>query len=133
MQLTAMGTYSDAGVRDITTQVTWNSVTTAVASISSGGLVTGSNLGSSLMSATLAGKSGSTTVTVTAAVLQSIAVTPANPSVATGLTKQLTATGTYSDSSTLDLTTQVTWTSGTQANATVNSSGLVTGSPPGLP
>jgi hypothetical protein len=64
---------------------------------------------------------------VTAAVLQSIAVTPANPSVETGLTKQLTATGTYSDSSTQNITAQVTWTSGTLATATVNSSGLVTG------
>jgi uncharacterized protein YjdB len=127
LQLTATGTYSDATVRDITSQVTWASVDSTVAPISSGGLATGSNLGSSLMSASLAGKTGSTTVTVTAAVLQSIAVTPANPTVATGLTKQLIATGTYSDSSTQVITTQVIWTSGTQANATVNSGGLVSG------
>lgn len=126
-QLTATGTYSDATVRDITSQVAWSSVDSTVASISSSGLVTGLTLGSSLMSATLAGLTGSTTVTVTAAVLQSIAVTPASPSVETGLTKQLIATGTYSDSSTQDITTQATWTSATLANATVNSSGLVTG------
>lgn len=127
LQLTATGTYSDASMRNITTQVTWASVDSAVAPISGGGLVTGLTLGSSLMSATLAGLTGSTTVTVTAAVLQSIAVTPASPSVETGLTKQLIATGTYSDSSTQDITTQATWTSATLANATVSSSGLVTG------
>jgi hypothetical protein len=38
-------------------------------------------------------------LTVTAATLQSIAVTPASPSIAKGLTQQFTATGTYSDSS----------------------------------
>jgi hypothetical protein len=36
-------------------------------------------------------------LTVTLATLQSIAVTPANPSIAKGLTKQFTATGTYSE------------------------------------
>ena len=48
-------------------------------------------------------------LTVTAATLQSIAVTPANPSIAKGPTQQFTATGTYSDSSTQNLTSQVTW------------------------
>ncbi len=58
--------------------------------------------------------------------LQSIAVTPANPSVASGLTEQLTATGTYSDGTTANLTSSVTWASATGGVATVNSSGLAT-------
>ena len=44
--------------------------------------------------------SPSDTLTVTAAALTSIAVAPANPSVAKGLTDQFTATGTYTDGST---------------------------------
>ena len=44
-------------------------------------------------------------------VLTSIAVTPVTPSVALGLTQQFTATGTYSDNSTADLTNEVTWVS----------------------
>lgn len=127
LQLTAMGTYSNGAVRDITAQVTWASADSGVAPISSSGLVTASTPGSSLMSATLAGVTGSTTVMVTPAVLQSIAVTPASPSVETGLTRQLTATGTYSDGSTLDMTSGVAWTSGTPTNATVDGSGLVRG------
>ena len=60
------------------------------------------------------------TVTVqSAGTLQSIAVTPANPSVADGLTEQFTATGTFSDGSTQDLTTQVTWASATTSVATI--------------
>src|SRR6185369_10064344 len=65
-------------------------------------------------------------LTVTAATLQSIAVTPANPSLAKGLTQQFTATGTFSDNSTEDLTAQVTWASATPATATIDSSGLAT-------
>jgi hypothetical protein len=58
--------------------------------------------------------------------LQSIAVTPASPSVTAGSTQQFTATGTYTDGSTQNLTTQVTWSSSSPAVASVNASGLAT-------
>jgi hypothetical protein len=59
--------------------------------------------------------------------LTSIAVTPANPSIPAGNTQQFTATGTYSDSSTQNITSQVTWTSSSAAVATINSAGLASG------
>ena len=59
-------------------------------------------------------------VTVTAAALTSIAVTPASPSVAKGLTEQFTATGTYTDGTTANLTSQVTWASATASVATIS-------------
>lgn len=61
------------------------------------------------------------------ATLVSIAVAPGTPTISVAKTLQLTATGTYSDNSTQDLTTQVTWTSSDTAKATVNTAGLVTG------
>ncbi len=63
--------------------------------------------------------------------LQSIAVTPANPTILAGGTQQFTATGTYSDGSTQNLTTQATWTSSNTAVATVNAAGLATGASAG--
>ena len=59
--------------------------------------------------------------------LQSIAVTPANPIIAKGLTQQFTATGTFSDNTTQNLTSQVTWASATPAVATITAAGLATG------
>ena len=56
--------------------------------------------------------------------LTDIAVTPANPAIANGTNQQFTATGTYSDASTADLTGSVTWASGSPAVATINSTGL---------
>ena len=56
--------------------------------------------------------------------LTSIAVTPASPSVAKGLTQQFTATGTYTDGSTANLTASVTWASATPSVATISSTGL---------
>ena len=61
------------------------------------------------------------------AVLSSIAVTPANFSLSMGTTQQFTATGTYADSSTKDLTSSVTWTSSDSAIADVDAAGLATG------
>lgn len=127
LQMAATGTFSDASVRDISAQVNWTSADPVVAPISGSGLVTALDLGSSLITASLAGHVGTSTVTVTPAVLQFITVTPADPRVETSLTRQLTATGTYSDASTLNVSAQATWTSGTTTTATVNGSGLVTG------
>ncbi|MCX6224948.1 MAG: DUF3443 family protein [Bacteroidia bacterium] len=61
------------------------------------------------------GGSGTSTVT-----LSSIAVTPASTSIAPGTTEQFTATGTYSDHSTKDITTSVTWNSDNTAVATIS-------------
>ena len=66
-------------------------------------------------------------LTNTAPALQSIAVTPASPSVAKGTMQQFTATGTYSDSTTQNLTSQVTWNSSATAVATITAGGLATG------
>jgi hypothetical protein len=136
-QFAATGTYSDGSVVDITALVNWTSGNTGVATLNpngfaNSGLATGVSAGTSLITAALAGETGSTTLTVTAATLSSIEVTPTNPSVAEGLTRQFTATGTYSDSSTADITALVIWSSDDLAVATMNpngfaNSGLATG------
>ncbi|HTT17813.1 MAG TPA: N,N-dimethylformamidase beta subunit family domain-containing protein [Candidatus Sulfotelmatobacter sp.] len=61
------------------------------------------------------------------AILQSIAITPANPTIQVNGTQSFTATGTYSDSSTQNITTQVTWSSSNTAVATINTSGVASG------
>lgn len=47
--------------------------------------------------------------------LNAITVTPASVSVAVGANQAFTATGTYSDGSTANITSSVTWASGTPA------------------
>ena len=65
------------------------------------------------------------------AALTSITVTPANPTILSGATQQFTATGTYSDGSTQNITGPVTWASSNTAVATVTSAGLATAVNPG--
>ena len=133
-QFTATGLYTDNSTQDLTTQVTWASSDGAVATVSnapgSNGLATTAGLGSTTVSASSGGVTGETTLTVTDATLVSIEVSPAAPSIANGLTQEFTATGLYTDNSTQDLTTQVTWASSDGAVATVSnavgSNGLAT-------
>jgi len=56
-----------------------------------------------------------------------IAITPSSVTVGLGGSTQLSATGTYSDGSTQDITAQVTWTSAAPSIATASSTGAVTG------
>jgi hypothetical protein len=143
-QFVATGTYTDATTQDITTTVTWGSDTPATATISnaggSKGLATTVATGTSEISATLGLVSGSTTLTVTPVELVSINVTPAASTVdhTSSTTQQMTAAGTYTDGSVVDLTTVVTWSSsdtntvdisnagGTEGLATYQANGTVT-------
>ena len=63
--------------------------------------------------------------------LWSIAMTPATPTISTGTTQLFTATGTYSNGFTQNLTNQVAWTSSSTSVATINSTGLATAVNPG--
>src|SRR5512137_816465 len=112
-QFTATGIFSDDSAQDLTSQVTWSSSAGSVATVSnaagSRGLATSFEMGSTTISATLDSVTGSTDLTVTSAALVSIQVTPVNPVIAKGTTRQFVAMGIYSDHSTQDLTKQVTW------------------------
>jgi len=66
------------------------------------------------------------TFTAAAATLKSIAVTPANPTEPINSSVQFTATGTFSDNSTKDITSTVTWASSNMEAATISTTGLVT-------
>ena len=129
-QFTATGSYSDGSTQNLTSQVTWTSSDSSVATIISGGLASGVSAGTTTITAAMPGVSGFTTLAVQAPqapTLNSITVTPANPTIIAGATQQFTATGTYSNGSTQNITSQATWTSSSTAVATINASGLATG------
>lgn len=123
-QYTATGTYSNGTTQNITNSVTWTSNNTGTATISTTGLAKGAAAGSATITATSGSVMGSTGLTVTATTLKSIAVTPANASIAAGSTEQYTVTGTYSNGTTQNITSSVTWTSSNTSAATISGSGL---------
>jgi len=151
-QFVATGTYSDASQQDLTEEVAWSSSNANVATITSavvgreavanvettGGLATANNAGETTITAAFPGKpiQGSTKLTVVDATLVSIAVTPAQGSVAKGRTLQFTATGTFDNGKTSDLTNGVTWTTSGDGHASISnaqgSKGLAKGETVGL-
>jgi hypothetical protein len=94
--------------------------------VSTGALTTLGTYSAQLMCSAAAGNSitSFTQATVKVIALASINVTPPAPQVAAGGTTQLTATGTYTDGSTKDLTSTATWASSAPSVAMV-SAGLV--------
>jgi hypothetical protein len=133
VQFTALGNYSDGSSVNITTAVNWSSSGAGVTISNAGGsegLAQTPAVGMVTITASLTGVMGTTTLDVSAAVLQSITVTPANGNLGIAATQQYTATGNYSDGP-QTLTTQVTWASSNAGVATISnaggSKGLATG------
>jgi trimeric autotransporter adhesin len=110
-QLDAVATFTDGSQKSMTDSATWSIVPTGIATVSTTGLVTGDELGSATITASMASIRGSDLLTVSPAILVSIAVAPANSSIMLGTTEQFTATGTFSDGSIQDLTNSAAWSS----------------------
>jgi uncharacterized protein YjdB len=133
--LKATGTYSDGSTQDLTSSAQWSSSNLSVAVISASGVATGVAAGTATIAAQSGGLSGSAGLTVSSpgggggagANLNTITIAPANPSIPVNTVQQLTATGSYSDGSSADLTSLVTWSSSSIGVATVGATGAVTG------
>ena len=121
--LKVIGTYSDGTSADITSQITW-SANNSFVSVNNSGLMTALDIGSSIVTATIGGQTAQITIPVTAATLVSIDISSVSD-IAKGATRQLVATGTYTDSTTKDISSEVTWSTSDTAKATVTSTGLV--------
>ena len=119
-QFKATGIFTDNSKQDLTAYVTWSSSNNTVATIGTNGVATGVGAGTSTVTAAFGGKSASTTLTVTAATLTAIEVSPLNPSIALGNSQQFTAIGRFTDNTTQNLTTAVTWSSSAAGVATIS-------------
>jgi hypothetical protein len=126
-QFTATGTYTDGSQQDVTTSVQWNSSAATVVVLSNTvgtvGLATSSGTGAATITATLGTVTATTLLTVGAPAVVSIAVNPASATIALGTGQQYQAIATYTDGSTQDLTTSVSWSSSVSGVATVSSTG----------
>jgi hypothetical protein len=120
----AVGIYEDLSTQVLTNLVTWQTSNGAIAAVSNAagtrGRVTPIAAGQASISATLDGVTGSSAVTITAATLQTITVTPATATVAIGDTVDLVAKGDFGGGLILDITTYVTWLSDTPAAINVS-------------
>ncbi len=121
-----IGTFSDGVTTvDLTKSAQWGTSNYKDAVINRSGTATGRAAGS----VTISGSYGSlaaatTTLTVSNATIQSIAITPASPTVILGAPQQFAAIGTFTDGSTQNITTISEWSSSAPGVAVVNQSGM---------
>src|SRR5262249_31152845 len=124
-QFTATGTLADGSTQDLSGAVTWSSTNPSVANIDSSGMATGLAEGTTTIQARSGSVIGSTELTIRSLIgLTSIVIAPANPpSLPIDETQQFTATGMYSDGSTVDLTRSATWSSSDATVASIDAFG----------
>ena len=123
-QLNAIATFSDGTQQNITNSATWSSASSSIATVSATGVVTAQAVGSATITVASASVSGSDTLTVSPAILVSIAVAPANSSIVLGATEQFTSTGTFSDGSTQGLTNSTAWSSANSSLVSISPAGV---------
>lgn len=132
----ARATYADGSQADVTEQALWSSDDVNIAPVSNvagaRGQVRGLGGGSTVIHAALGSILAQADVTVQAATLMSLDVSPAMVSVEAGRTTNLRAVAWFSDNTTRDVTQQATWTSLTPMVATVTNSGSTRGLVRGL-
>lgn len=125
-QFTATGSYNDGSQRDLTTTATWTSSNPAVATVSNAGIAVTATPGQTSITATVGSIFNSALLTVNPAALASISVTPTVVWVGVGSNRQYTATGTFTDGSTKNVTNSVVWSTSKPALATIDGYGLGT-------
>lgn len=126
-QVNAQGVFSDGRIVIITNDVVWSSSNSAV-SINQQGLATGVSVGNSNISASANSlTSAPLVITVSNPTLQSITITTNNLSLAQGNTTQFSATGSYGDGSSKNITNSVVWSS-SESSVSISATGLATAS-----
>ncbi len=130
-QLTATATYSDGTSTTVSNSTTWTITVPNVVTVSSSGFLTAVGSGSTNVSGSFGGQTASVTVNVTnvTPTVASVTVTPTSVALNVGGTQQFTATATYTDGSSSNVTNSAVWnvqSLGGGTVASVNSTGLAT-------
>ncbi len=128
---TIVATARDAGGNSLAGRpANWSTTAPAVATVSGAGVVTGIGVGTARIEVTIEGRSAISTVTVTAAPVASVVVSPSSSSVVVGTTLALSAVPRDGTGGTLT-GRSVIWGSSNPSVATVSAVGLVTALAPG--
>ena len=127
VQLSASGKFSDGSVQDVTSLVSWSSTPPGIFAITRAGLATSQSQGTATVTALSGSLVSSANLTAVPAALVSINLVDAPPTLPLGATHHLTAMGTYTDTSRVDITTRVAWQTSSSEVIAVDAMGVATG------
>jgi trimeric autotransporter adhesin len=125
-QMRAVAIFTDGSSRDVTSTpgIAWSSSDPSVATVAATtGLVGATGPGSANISAKLGAPSGSTTLSVSDATIQSLAVAPNQATIAPGTTQNMIALATFADNAghfQQDISAVASWSSDNAAVATIS-------------
>jgi hypothetical protein len=119
LQMSARGTYDDGSVKNLTTGVLWNSSETAIATISTSGLLTGVQSGTSTITASSETVSGTATVNVVITGVSKVTISPSSARGSPGNSLPFTCAAT-TPSGDVDVTTTAVWTVSDTTNLTLS-------------
>lgn len=126
----ATGTFADGNTQNLTASVMWTSSVPTVATISNApGTIaeaTGLAPGTTTIKALFGGQLGRATLTVTTAGAISLRISPASTNLEPGGVTRFTAFAEFSDGTTRDVTSSVTWTSSNSDVAVITPAGVAT-------
>ncbi len=123
----ATGIFKDGSREDLTSVVQWSSSHPSMVAVDQTGKAVAKQSGTADITAMIGAIAASAKLTIPPAAIVSITIVPPSSSVGKGQAIQLTASGTFTDGSTKDISTSVTWVSSTPGVAAVSATGLVTG------
>ena len=123
-RLIATGTYSDNSTHDVSGSVIWSSSNPTVAAVAQEGQLRSSAVGTAVVSAAQGKITSSTNVTISDAALTSIAISADNTMLVVGRNAQLKAQGTFTDGTSREITTTVTWSSSSPNIVAMSSGGV---------
>jgi len=126
LQLSATGKFSDNSSQDVTSGLTYACTDPTLATIDTAGMLKGLTPGTTTCTASQGSISVAFTVIITPAIPQSILIAPSAVTVPVGVAQQLTATVNFSDGTSQDQTSSVTWTSNAPNVGNVDSTGKLT-------
>ncbi|WP_144478041.1 Ig-like domain-containing protein [Cytobacillus oceanisediminis] len=130
IQIGVTAIYSDGSAQDVTSQTAFTTSNVNLATVNPAGLVTAvspTTGGSLYIRGTFGGKGAASTITIDPpASVSNLKFTPSSASLKNGETLQLNVVAEYSDGTSEDVTSRVSFTSSNPSLATVDSAGLIT-------
>ncbi|MBT1072046.1 Ig-like domain-containing protein [Pelotalea chapellei] len=121
-KLKVTGDYSGKYTLDLTDQAVWSSDSPGIADFSaaSPNRVVAHAPGTAILTANVRGVTSTFQLTVSNAKISAVIISPVDPTIPVGLTTQFTASGSFSDSTTQDITPDSAWASDTPNIATIS-------------
>ena len=131
LQMVAVGNYDDGSTNTLSSGVFWTSDDTAVAPISTGGVVTGAAPGTANITASSGAITGTTSITIALNNVTAITISPTNQNVLQGQSTTYTVAASVSGGSPVDVTASITdWTVVNSGGTTESTITVVQGTSP---